>query len=49
LIGGSYAKSTMANFWSGFALAAASVASPRKNPTVTIRSHLPRKARMFGV
>jgi hypothetical protein len=37
-IGGSYPKSMIANFWSGFSAAAAAVSSPSRNPTVTIRS-----------
>src|SRR5574340_225344 len=38
----------VANFWLGFAVAAAEVASARRNPTVMIRSHLScRKALML--
>jgi hypothetical protein len=32
-------KSTIANFWLGFDFAAAAVASPIKNPTVTMIPH----------
>ncbi len=32
-------KSTIANFWFGFAFAAAAVASPIRNPTVTMIPH----------
>jgi hypothetical protein len=43
-----YEQSTMANFWLGFAFAAASVAEAIRKPTVTMMLHLsPRNVLMF--
>ena len=45
-----YEQSTMANFWVGLALAAASVAAPIRKPTVTMMLHFsPMNVLMFGV
>ena len=45
-----YEQSTIANFWLGCALAAASVAGPIRKPTVTMMPHFSlRNVLMFGM